>query len=307
MTMISNPIRFASRYRLYEKFARHMQESGVQLWTAEAAFGDRPFTVTQPDNPRHLQVRSFDELWHKENALNLLAERLPYDWQYIAWIDADIEFTHWRGDHSWVSETVHALQHYMVVQLFQNAIDLGPNGEALQTHHGFVWSYLSGRPRRIGYGLNHWHPGFAWAARREAWDSIGGLIDVGILGAGDNHMGYGFIGEIDTPYSVNQSVNPEYLEHLRLWQSRAERYVRRDLGFIHGTILHNWHGKKKDRRYNDRWKILVDHQFTPRADVKRDYQGLWQLDDHGDLRSIRLRDDIRAYFRSRNEDSIDLE
>jgi hypothetical protein len=34
-------------------------------------------------------------------------------------------------------------------------------------------------------------------------------------------------------------------------------------------------------------------------DIKRDWQGLWQLTD----RKIRLRDELRAYFRSRDEDS----
>ena len=56
----------------------------------------------------------------------------------------------------------------------------------------------------------------------------------------------------------------------------------------------------------DRWKILTENQFNPNTDIKRDWQGLFQLEDHGDMRSIKLRDDIRKYFRARNEDSIDL-
>jgi hypothetical protein len=43
----------------------------------ELAFGNRPFEVTDPDNPRHVQVRSGHELWHKENLVNLGVARLP--------------------------------------------------------------------------------------------------------------------------------------------------------------------------------------------------------------------------------------
>jgi hypothetical protein len=37
-------------------------------------------------------------------------------------------------------------------------------------------------------------------------------------------------------------------------------------------------------------------------DLKRDWQGLWQLTDP----KVRLRDELRAYFRSRDEDSTEI-
>ena len=51
ITTIFNPFNFSSREALYPKFAKHMKESGVELVTAEAAFGDQPFHHTSPDNP----------------------------------------------------------------------------------------------------------------------------------------------------------------------------------------------------------------------------------------------------------------
>jgi hypothetical protein len=93
-----------------------------------------------------------------------------------------------------------------------------------------------------------------------------------------------------------------YARNLLLWQTRAELYIKRNIGFVDGLLLHYWHGKKRDRRYAERWNILVDNHFDPDLDLKRDRQGLWQLTE----RNIKLRDDIRAYFRSRSEDSIDL-
>lgn len=299
ITVISNPVRFKSRYALYNNFKTQIACTGAKLWTVEIAFGDRPFEVTEAGNPFHLQLRSFEELWHKENMLNLIIQRLPLDWEYVAWVDADVSFS--RPD--WVVETVHQLQHYMVVQMFSKAVDLDPNYNIMKSHNGFVWSYVQNNytaPSGFGYrkyGL--WHPGFAWAARKEAIDQLGGLIDFGILGAGDRHMATALIGTVED--SVPPNIGKAYMNELKIWEARAKG-LSKDLGYMEGTLSHFWHGKKKDRRYTERWKILIDNQFDPDTDIKRDWQGLFQLVGN----KQRLRDEIRTYFRARNEDSIDV-
>lgn len=304
ITVISNPVRFQSRYRLYKEFAERMATAGVKMLTVECAFGDRAFQVTDKCNPNHIQVKSYEELWHKENMMNVALSRLPHNWEYVAWIDADVQFV----DPNWAIQTVHALQHYMVVQMWQSAIDIGPDGRHVSTHNSFIWQYLQGKPYCYGHKgqyYERWHPGYAWAARREAIDHLGGFIDTAVLGAGDNHMAHALVGRLDE--SIGKGLHPNYHKHLHIWQDRAERFVRRDVGIVPGTLIHHWHGKKKDRRYHDRWKILVENQYNPDQDLKRDFQGMFQFHDDGTLRSIRLRDQIRGYFRARNEDSIDLE
>jgi len=301
-------MRFWSRYELYHEFEKRMQEAGAILYTIEAAYGERQHAVTCAGNPRHIQLRMKDELWHKENLLNLAIQRLPADWKYVAWIDADIQFT--RPD--WAAETVQQLQRYDVLQLFREAVDLGPEYQTHKHHFGFVWSYMSGIPRKEdasgqycytqkGRKGNFYHPGFAWAARRSALDALGGLLDVSVLGSADNQMANAFYGMVDRV--THRNVSPGYMEQLLLWQGRAEKYIRQNVGYLDGTIIHYWHGKKRDRRYTDRWKILVDEAYDPEFDLKKDTQGLWQLTD----RSVKLRDKIRAYFKARNEDSIDPE
>lgn len=296
VTAISNPIRYRSRYNLYRNFKKMVNDSGANLYTIELAYGNRPFEITTHESLDNIQVRSRNELWHKENLLNLAIQNLPNDWEYVAWVDADISFA--RPD--WVLETIHQLQHYDVVQMFSTAQDMMPNHEPMQKHIGFVYSYLTGRIAKEGY--SNWHPGFAWAARRSALDNLGGLIDYAILGAADRHMAFGLIGKLDSTIPGPLRDGP-YGQELRLWQARAEKYVKRNIGYVPGLILHHWHGKKRDRGYKDRWKILTDNNYNPDTDLKKDTQGLWQLTD----RSISLRDDIRQYFRSRNEDSIDID
>lgn len=299
--MISNPVGYKSRYELYRKFKEEMDKQGLNVWTCEVSQGDRPFAITRGEDPRVLQLRTVEELWHKENAINLMVQELPWDWQYVAIIDADVAFLSNTGPDAWYYKAVDLLQTYQVIQLFQTAIDLGPNGEALKIHEGFVYSYLTNQKKSPNY--MSWHPGFAWAWNRFAWDAVGGMPDFGILGSGDRHAAYGLVGKVID--SCDKDVSEGYKQRLRAWQEQAERYVRRDIGYLPQTLTHAWHGRKKNRFYDTRWKILTECAFDPNTDIKRDYQGLWQFADHGDTKSIELRDRVRGYFRARNEDGID--
>lgn len=300
VAVVSNPVRYQTRYKLFKAFEKHMQDSGVNLLIVEQAFGVRPFEITKPNNKNHVRIRTFHELWHKENMINIGMNRIPDpDWEYMAWIDADIMFN--RPD--WAIECVHQLQHYMVIQMFSEAIDLGPDYQVLDRHQGFVKSYIENdmypnTPQKKGYYYfkNQWHPGYAWAARREALEELGGLIDWAILGAGDHHMAMALIGEAEK--NLPKGLHERYVKKVLMWQDRAIRLLNRDIGYMPGTISHFFHGKKKNRKYTERWKILVNNGFDPDSDLKRDTCGLWQLTGN----NWRLRDEIRLYFKSRNED-----
>lgn len=311
-TLVTNPVRYQSRYKLFDGFRSQTEGAHVEHWTAEIAYGNRPFVVTERDNPHHMQLRTQHEVWHKENALNLLfayvLQQAP-DAEYLAWVDADIAFT--RPD--WAYETLQQLQHFDVVQMFSYAQDVGPKFEPIGSQQiGLLYAYYNGIPagqkatskipvKGSYYGNGYGHPGYAWAARRSALDALGGLLDVCILGSADHHMAMGLIGQMGP--TIHGDLRPEFRAHIERWGERADRLVRRNVGYVDGLISHNWHGRKRDRRYSERWKILIENGYTPDGDLRRDTQGLWQLTE----RSIKLRDDIRSYFRSRNEDSIAFE
>lgn len=310
VAVISNPVRFESRYRLFFDFLEHMKRTlpnfKTNLMVVELQQGDRPFVVTPDCGCRFLQLRSREELWFKERMITLGIRSLPIDWKYVAWIDGDIQFA--RTD--WAKETWHQLQTYDVVQMFSHAIDLGPQGEPIQTHNGFMWSYEQnlcrppqGAGTKGGYGYNpsrgFWHPGYAWAATRKAIDGAG-LIDFAILGSGDHHMAHALLGQVER--SVPGNVCPRYIDELVDWQARSKASINGNVGHVAGTITHAFHGKKRDRRYQERWSIITDNEYDPDDDIYADAQGLWVLDPA----KPRLRDQIRLYMRSRNEDSIDL-
>jgi hypothetical protein len=312
VTAVINTRRYGARYRLYHDFVAHMAAQHAQVWTVECAFGDRAFAVTDATNPRHIQVRTRSEIWMKEALWNLGTARLPADAHYVLYSDADVMYQ--RPD--LVNEIVQMLQHHPVVQPWSECIDLGPDYQIVGRHESFAWSHHCGRRKRAfgeggyyyagplrGGAVNAWHPGFAVAMRREAFDVLGGFPAWAILGSGDNHLMWSLLGEAHR--SVHPLTNRGYRAALRELEERAGE-LRRDLGCVRGTITHGWHGKKRDRRYGDRWKILVDHQYDPERHLKRDWQGLPQLRDRDDEASIGLRDDIRRYMVSRHEDSTDL-
>jgi hypothetical protein len=258
--------------------------------------------VTDHSNPKHIQFRTDQELWHKERMINEAVKRLPRDWQYCAWIDADVTFV----NPDWAHETIQQLQHYQIVQLFTHAIDIGPNMQPIETFEGFAYSHQLGRDFPLLNGVRskgayakgrYWHPGYGWAYRREAWENLNGMLDINIVGGGDHQMAYALIGGVDN--TIPAGSTPEYARAVHHWGDRSQ-WIKGDIGAVPGTLMHHYHGKKVNRGYNDRWKILTSNKFNPYRDLKNDQSGMLKFSGQ----KPKLRDDLRAYFRARNEDDI---
>ena len=307
---VFNAIRWRSRWKLLADFVKRCDEAGAVPYVVEVAFGDRAFAVTDQANPRHVQLRTNSELWLKERAINIGVSRLPHDWKYVAWVDGDVTFV--RDD--WADETIHQLQHYAIVQMFSEAMDLTSDHEFLAAYRSFGDSFVkgipweTGKPKGNGYyggppvkGSNgiwkyRFHPGYSWAMTREAFDGVGGLFDVSPVGESDYIMARAIAGAGLS--AVPAGISEGYRAHVVEWEARAKRVIRGNLGCVKGLLLHHYHGPKVLRRYWDRTKLLVDTGFDPHVDLKPDWQGLWQLTG----RSNQLRDGLKSYFRARNED-----
>jgi len=294
VTVYSNPVRWKTRRRAHMEFEEHMLDSGVALTTVEVALGRRPFNLPDSRHINRVRLRQDGMIWNKEAALNVGINRIAESAKYIGWFDADIEFR--RED--WARESVHALQQYAVIQPWSHAYDLGPRGEHMNVHVSFCHQFWHGLP----VGPNHKpynfaHPGYAWCATRQALHGLGGLLDVGVLGSGDHHMAMSLVGQAEV--SLPKGLSPAYRRIVLEWQKRAEEVVKRNLGFVEGTIEHAWHGKKADRKYVSRWKLLVDHKFDPDRDIRRNAWGLWELNP-GKPDFMR---DVDRYFKQRFEDS----
>jgi len=294
----ANPMRWASRLTLQQGFERHMQAQGVCLTTVECAYGERPFELADDPAINRVRVRAKSIVWNKENLINIGISRLPPDAKYICWSDADV----FPRRKDWASEVVHALQQYDVIQPWSDCYDLGPNDEHIAHHVSFMRQHWHGVPMAVwagqyGHGKAFPHPGYAWAATRQALDWVGGLIETGALGAGDHHMALALVGKASK--SVPAGISEGYLRPILQWQQRASRHINGNIGFIWGTLEHRWHGRKADRRYIDRWSIITGNKFDPASDLKRNSYGVLELAGNKPA----LTQAIDIYMRSRNEDA----
>lgn len=284
---------FKRRRELFLEFYDRIKNNPrIRIVICEAAETGKEFELPRdlPHVFEHIHVHTRNQIWIKENLVNIAARRLPVHWKYMAWIDSDVHFV----NESWAGEAIDRLNKYDVIQLFSTVVYLGPRDEAMKTDKSFGYMYRkSGKPYTQTYRYGFWHPGFAWACTKDAYYKMDGLIDFGILGSGDHHMALALISKVECSHPKN--IHPNYRKLLREFEKNV-RALR--LGYINGTILHYWHGDLKLRRYKERWEILTENRYDPLLDVYRDPMGLYQLTEAGK----RLEDDIRDYFAGRLED-----
>jgi hypothetical protein len=309
LTSLFNPSGFAARYTRYFQFADWISKfQNVTLHTVEAIFPGQSYVATQADNPNHLQIELGQFLWYKENLINVLLKTIPNDGQPVAWIDADILFA--RPD--WVEATLEALGKDDVVQMFSECQELTDQYTLLEGNlrRGMVYGVKHGHhliydgpmayPRPGPITTTVGHCGYAWAARRDSLEALGGLMDFAILGSGDYHMATAWCG--DTRVSIPGGVPESFREAIMEWQAMAQA-LGITVGYVPGIALHLWHGTRKDRGYMWRWKIYGDHDFNPKRDLVYDVRGLMSLANPESERIQAMQVAIKAYFDSRNEDA----
>lgn len=347
-----NPWRWKSRIKHTERAIKHFHDSGCVVILVEVAFNRREFVFADSGldglsvscniagDHRHkwIGLRTSDELWLKENAINVGVQSLPHNWQQVCWLDSDIHFVR----PNWVGECIHKLQHYAFLQMFSQAQDLSPDYEMLPSEYphangiGFVHAWKEGQLcttvspeieadlKKLGQdigilahdfkklykdlgGVSYpgrvW-PGLAWACTRQAWDDVGGLLDVAVWGGGDWHMSHALIEK--TQGMMRQDLHRNYKKIVDQWYQRCRTHIRMNVGVMSGTVLHSWHGKKSFRGYNAKHSLLAKFGFDPPRHLKRDSQNLWQLHDDRSTSYVQIRDMMRRIAKERNEDSIDI-
>jgi hypothetical protein len=169
---IFNPAGFRSRYKSYDQFRSHIESFGARLITVELAFGNQTFKVTNPRDPNHVQLRTDDVMWYKENLINIGIRKSPSDCEYVAWIDLEVEIL----NTDWVRDTVEALDKFKVVQLYEVVRLLGPERDLVEVHHGkalcfrlddnqtAIEEWNSKYKEKIKYYCS---VGYGWAARKK--------------------------------------------------------------------------------------------------------------------------------------------
>lgn len=292
--VISNPCLYAKRYKLANEFIKRMKnEKHVELYVVEFTYGNQKFIITEKNNKNHLQLNTLTPLWHKENMINIgIKKLLPKNWKAVAWIDADVEF----DSPSWALDTLKILNGSRdIVQLFSHCIDMDQNENTLNMFQSFGFKY-SKQKQYFPSGIDYFHPGFAWACTQKAYSKINELYQMGILGSGDFNMSmcliqYGLL-------SIHKHTTEGYKKSILDFQNKISTLR---LGYVPGVISHYFHGSKKNRKYKERWQILVKHQYDPYIHLTTDENGILIPTDKF---PEELKKDIMLYFKERNEDEF---
>ncbi len=295
--VISNPCLFARRYILAREFIKRMEnEENIILYVVELVYKNNQkleYMVTDKNNKNHLQLKTDIPIWHKENMINLgVKYLLPKTWKAFAWIDADIEFE----STSWACDTLKLLNgSYDIVQLWSHAVDMDHNLEGMNIFNSAGYQYChSPNNYNKSKGINYWHPGYAWAITRKAYEKMNGLFEVSILGSGDNVMMLSLIN--NGLKALNDKSSEGYKKKVIEFQKKVSNFR---FGYVPGVIRHYFHGSKKNRKYMERWQILVDYDFDPIEHLTKDKMGLLIPSTKC---PIELLNDIHNYFKERNED-----
>ena len=292
--VISNPCLYAKRYILLKEFIHRIEkeESLVKLYIVEMIYPGQKYIITNYKTKNHLQLYCDTPLWHKENMINLgVKQLLPPDWRAFAWVDADIEFE----STTWALDTLKILNGSRdVIQLFSHSIDMDSSKRNLNIFNSFGYSFAKEK-QYTTRGLDYWHPGYAWAITRKAYNSIGGLYEFGVLGSGDNIMAMSFINKVEK--MTNQNYSSEYNQSMLDFQEKASKLR---LGYTPGVIRHHYHGTKQNRQYTERWKILIQHKYNPKKDISHSIEGV--LNPSKSF-SQEFKKSIIDYFSQRKEDS----
>ena len=312
-----------------ERALKHFHDSGAVIILVEIGFNRRELVFadsgldgTPADcgiiaaDPKHrhkyIGLHSKDELWLKENAINIGVQHCPYDWQNVCWLDADVHFVR----PNWVGECIHKLQHgtqsdITFLQMFSHARDLGPNYEMLPETYphangmGFVHAWREGylqttlTPeiladlKTIGTDIEKLKEDFIELQK----DLSGGICYPGKrvfpgLAWACTRKGWDAVGGLidvavwgggdwhqshalieKTEGMMRNDLHKNYKKIVNQWYQRCRTQVRRNVLVMEGSILHHWHGKKTDRGYNAKHSLLAKFGFDPPRHLKRDFQG----------------------------------
>ena len=293
IAVISNPCLFVKRYILFKEFVQRIENEqlNIILYVVELAYGNQKFIMTDSKNPRHLQIRTETPLWHKENMINLGVKKLlPKNWKAFAWIDADLDFE----SSTWALDTLKILNGYKdIVQIWSHCVDMDKDGYTMKIFNSAGYQYAKGH-KHCSTGQNYWHPGYAWAITRKAYEKIGGLYDKGILGSGDNIMMLSLLS--NGLKSLNDLSTDGYKHTISDYEKKIStlRY-----GYVPGIMYHHFHGSKVNRKYTDRWQILVKHNYDPLIHISYNNDGIIVPTE---LFNQELKEEIIQYFEERNED-----
>ena len=285
-----NPAGYANKLENLKRFRESSKRQGLKLLLVELAFGDKAFEVPGDVADIIVRRRTSSVLWQKERLLNIGLAHLPTI-ETVAWIDGDILFE----NDDWIGTAERLLQQFPVVQLFDTAAWLDPNGKIERSEHGTAYEKALGEKDVVSA-----HSGFAWAARVSLLKKHG-FYDRDIVGAGDAHMAYAMWDEWQSWGGLEWRqlfYTPEHLADIDKWSKAFYDDVRGNVSYVPGKVFHLWHGTQENRDYLNRYIAVKNQGYDPTTDLRIGESGCWEWASE----KPELHRSVREYFTLRMEE-----
>jgi hypothetical protein len=285
----NNPYRLIAFNKFYETI-KHLPHRVV-----ECVIGDTKPQLSE-DNKNITRVYTTDVLWHKEALLNGVIAKLPRQFEYIFWVDADVLFT----NKDWIVDAVGQFKKgAKVLQPFEFCVHLDKD-ETKPSYNlaPIKREILNGKHDKFGVGRTVWrsfcanissgslyalseqydthgHVGFAWGATRDLLTRVP-LYDRALIGGADHIMAHAAAGQI--PHECIAKSFTEDIQAVNDWSRRFYQAAQGRIGYVSGDLFHIWHGDLKNRQYLKRIREFTPHTKNIRH---RDVNGLFVTGSNG--------------------------
>lgn len=252
--------------------------------------------VVQPGQPPQpvpsgitsLVYESSDVMFFKENLWNLAASATAAS--KLLFLDTDVVFS----SSDVIEQAAALLDSVDIAQPFGTAVWGDRDGRVVNARRSAAFAVSRGYEPSSRY----YHPGFAWAMTRRAFDFLGGFYDRHPLGGGDIALAYSldlrWVGvdlRARNPDDAHFAATPSY----GMYRMRAANLCLRVGCLEQVDAVHLWHGDVNNRQYCSRGTYLpIDPGREYPVHARPDGLLEWDNAAHSER--------VAKYFRSRKED-----
>jgi len=274
--------------RVTEKLVR----AEYPVIVVEAVYPDMPpLTLPAEVNHQKIDVGWQSVLFIKENLYNIALKNTTYP--KLVFLDSDLECS----DPYWFNKTDLLLDSHDLMQPYEKCYWLDETNTHLTREKiSCIQPILE---KTTPCGVTH-HPGFAWAARRDFLESVGGFCYWHPLGGGDMALWYTLLPDeaIAGLLAHCMRVNDYFADTLtyKAYRARVQNFAPR-VTYLKGNVLrHFWHGTIDNRQYITRNLRYMPDLVNSDYPLQVNAQGVleWTQPEYTEM--------ALAYFRSRKED-----
>ena len=293
-----NPCNYLSRFINFNYFYENIKTNkNIELIVIEQYTDDSKYRINNIHENTH-SFHSNEIYWMKEQLINIGFQKLINEnFKYICWLDCDIKFK----DDDWSIKVINALQENPICQVFRTCIKTNPNGYSSKSYSFSIYSDDQENESIETLLKRQGEPGFGFAYNTN-YISDSKLYEYAICGSGDflNILGYLFeVSDLEKKLKSDRffrNNSLDFLNHFLSWAYSIKSRVKK-IPCVDNTIIVDYHGSIKNRKYVDRETILTRNKFNPIID----------LDNQGtlfELKNKKIKQQIKNYFLNRHEDNF---